>query len=94
MTLDLSSLFHATVNFESLERIMEEFSRTARISSYPPYNILKLKKNIYRISIALAGFKIEDLAITLEENILIIKSSKIMQVFKRPMHKKVLSSKK
>ena len=75
MTLDLSSLFHATIGFESLGRAMEELNRSTQTSSYPPYNIIKLEENIYRISIAIAGFKIEDIDITLVDSILIIKSS-------------------
>lgn len=75
MTLDLSSLFQATIGFEQLGRVLEEFSRSGQSSSYPPYNIIKIQDNIYRISLALAGFKIDDIDITLDDTILIIKSA-------------------
>ena len=44
MTLDLSSLFHATIGFDNLDRAMEELTRSTRTSSYPPYNIIKIEE--------------------------------------------------
>ncbi len=75
MTLDLSSLFHATIGFDDLGRILNDFANSEQPNSYPPYNILKLNDNKYRISLALAGFQIQDILITLEKDILTIKSS-------------------
>ena len=75
MTLDLSSLFHATIGFDDLGRILNDFANAEQSNSYPPYNILKLKNNTYRISIALAGFEANDILITLEKDILIVKSA-------------------
>ena len=63
MTLDLSSLFQATIGFDHLNRILDEFTRSSQSNSYPPYNILKIDNNIYRLSIAIAGFSIEDIAL-------------------------------
>ena len=75
MTLDLSSLFHATIGFDQLNRVFDDFSKSSQSSSYPPYNILKLDNSFYRLSMALAGFSINDIIITLDESILNIKSS-------------------
>ena len=74
MTLDLSSLFHATIGFDQLNRIFDDFSKSNQPGGYPPYNILKLDNNLYRLSMALAGFSIADISITLDANILNIKS--------------------
>lgn len=74
MTLDLSSLFHATVGFDELGRILNDFANSEQSNNYPPYNISKLNDNNYRISIALAGFQIKDIIIILERDILTIKS--------------------
>ena len=70
MTLDLTPLFHASVGFEHLTRMFEEITGKSHGNSYPPYNIYKIDKNKYRISIALAGFKNNEVEITLKENIL------------------------
>ena len=50
MTLDLSSLFHATVGFDDLGRVLNDFASSEQSNSYPPYNIIKLQNNTYRIS--------------------------------------------
>ena len=75
MTLDLSSLFHTTIGFDDIARILNNFANSEQANTYPPYNISKIDDYTYRISIALAGFETNDIDIILEKDILIIKSS-------------------
>ena len=75
MTLDLSSLFHTTIGFDDLARILNNFSNSEQANTYPPYNISKIDDYTYRISIALAGFETNDINIILEKDILTIMSS-------------------
>ena len=75
MTLDLSSLFHATIGFDDIARILNNFANSEQANTYPPYNISKIDDYTYRISIALAGFETNDIDIILERDILTIKSS-------------------
>ena len=77
MKLDLSPLFHTSIGFDHLDRFLEEFANKSQSSSYPPYNILKISEDNYRITIALAGFIAEDIVITLEEMELKISSKGI-----------------
>jgi HSP20 family molecular chaperone IbpA len=60
------------LGFDQLERLVE---RTAKSDSngYPPYNIEQLGENAFRISLAVAGFREDDLAITLEDRQLVIR---------------------
>ncbi|MFT3973930.1 MAG: Hsp20 family protein [Amaricoccus sp.] len=60
------------LGFENLDRLVE---RTAKSGSdgYPPYNIEQRGNASYRITLALAGFGEDDLAITLENNQLVIR---------------------
>jgi HSP20 family molecular chaperone IbpA len=60
------------LGFEQLERLVE---RTAKAASdgYPPYNIERLGDNDYRITLAVAGFREGELAITLEDRQLVIR---------------------
>jgi len=60
------------LGFEQLERLVE---RTAKAASdgYPPYNIERLGENDYRITLAVAGFREGELAITLEDRQLVIR---------------------
>ena len=74
MTLDLSSLFHATIGFDDLGRILNNFANTEQTNTYPPYNITKINHESYKISIALAGFEAKDISIILEKDVLTIKS--------------------
>ena len=67
-TLDLPSLHRATIGFD---RMFEELDRTFTNSAsqgYPPYNIVQVDEDNYRIEVAVAGFSMDDLDITHEKN--------------------------
>ncbi len=74
MPLDLSHLFHATIDLENFNRLLKSSLSKSTNSNYPHYNILKLDENNYRISLALAGFSKNNVEILLEENILVVRS--------------------
>src|SRR5271167_4469535 len=60
------------LGFDHLEQMIE---RAAKNSSdgYPPYNIEQLSPISLRITLAVAGFTMDDLQITLEDNQLVIR---------------------
>ena len=60
------------LGFEQLERLVE---RTAKGSGegYPPFNIEAVAENAYRITLAVAGFREDALAITVEDRQLVIR---------------------
>jgi len=60
------------LGFDQLDRLVE---RTAKAGNdgYPPYNIEQASDNRYRITLALAGFREEDLSITVEDRQLVIR---------------------
>ena len=59
------------LGFDQLERLVE---RTAKSDNgYPPYNIESTGENAFRITLAVAGFRDEDLSITLEDRQLVIR---------------------
>jgi HSP20 family molecular chaperone IbpA len=60
------------LGFEQLDRLVE---RTAKAGNdgYPPYNIEQRGDGAYRITLAVAGFREEDLAITIEDSQLVIR---------------------
>ncbi len=74
MTLDLSSLFHTTIGFDDLGKILNNFANSEQTNTYPPYNITKIDNDTYKVSIALAGFEAKDISIILEKDILTIRS--------------------
>jgi HSP20 family molecular chaperone IbpA len=60
------------LGFEQLERLVERTSKTAS-EGYPPFNIEAVADNAYRITLAVAGFREDDLAITVEDRQLVIR---------------------
>ena len=72
-TYDLSPLFRSTVGFDRLSRLMDSALRGEETApAYPPYNIERTGEDTYRISMAVAGFGEDDIAITVQENALTI----------------------
>lgn len=60
------------LGFEQLERLMERTSKSDN-NGYPPFNIEQNGPNAYRITLAVAGFAEDDLAITVEDRQLVIR---------------------
>ena len=59
------------LGFDQLERLAERAAKGAE--GYPPYNIEHLGQSGFRITLAVAGFSDDDLAITLEDRQLVIR---------------------
>ena len=76
MTLDLSSLFHTTIGFDDIARILNNFANSEQANTYPPYNISKVDDNNYIIEMALAGFNKDDIEIELADSELTVRSKK------------------
>ena len=68
-SLDLTPLFRSTVGFDRFSNLFDTALRdTENVPSYPPYNIEKLSDDEYRVVVAVAGFKEQDLTLTVQEN--------------------------
>ncbi len=74
-TMDLSPLYRSVVGFDRLADLLDAAS-TEAATGYPPYNIERTGENAYRIEIAVAGFKAEDLNIEVKENLLTVQGRK------------------
>lgn len=68
------SLFNSPLllGFDHFERMLDRVQKSAH-DGYPPYNIEQIGENGLRITIAVAGFRTEDLQITLEDSRLIVR---------------------
>jgi len=71
-TLDLPSLYRATVGFDRLFNEMERSFANSASNGYPPYNVAQIEDNEWMISLAVAGFSMDNLDITHEKNVLSI----------------------
>ena len=60
------------LGFDQLERLVERTAR-AGTDGYPPFNIEVTGENRFRITLALAGFRDEDLSITIEKRQLLVR---------------------
>lgn len=58
-----------------MDHLMNDFHRLDN-SGYPPYNVETVGDNQYQITLALAGFKRDDLEITVKEGLLTIEGNK------------------
>ena len=62
------------LGFDRLERLVERTAR-AGTDGYPPFNIEVTGQNSFRITLALAGFREEDLSITVEKRQLLVRGA-------------------
>jgi molecular chaperone IbpA len=83
MRYDWTPLWRSTIGFDRLFDVLDKVQRTAE-ESYPPYNIERYDENRFQISVALAGFAPDQVALTVEQNVLTLegrKSDKEEQTF-------------
>ena len=68
------SLFNSPLllGFDHFERVIDRVSKNTA-DGYPPYNIEQIGEGDLRITIAVAGFSREDLAVTVEDNQLTVR---------------------
>ncbi len=67
-TFDLSPFHRSVIGFERLARALE--SAPGGETGYPPYNIERLEEDRYRVTMAVAGFTVEDIDITVHDGVL------------------------
>jgi molecular chaperone IbpA len=76
-TFDFAPLYRSTVGFDRLFNLFDQLGGVdASTPTYPPYNIERTGDNSYRITVAVAGFKEDELAIETKENTLTIRGEK------------------
>ena len=68
---DFTPYRRSTVGFDRLFDFLENTGR-AEQDNYPPFDIEKLSDDQYRITLAVAGFKRDDIDITALQNMLVI----------------------
>jgi molecular chaperone IbpA len=74
-TLDFSPLYRSVVGFDRLADLLDAAAHESA-TGYPPYNIERTGDNEYRIEIAVAGFKPDELSIDVKEAVLTVTGRK------------------
>lgn len=75
-TYDFSPLYRSAVGFDRLAGLLESAARTSQENGWPPYNIETTGENAYRIEVAVAGFKPDELTLEVKENLLTVTGRK------------------
>ena len=73
---DLAPLYRSAIGFDRLAQLAEHAAANNGNTGYPPYNIELLGENRYRITMAVAGFSMNELEISSEGEKLLVKGNK------------------
>ena len=74
-TLNLPDFARATIGFDRMFDEMERSFANSASQGYPPYNIVQIDEDEYMISLAVAGFGMDNLEITKDGNVLTIEGT-------------------
>ena len=69
----LDTLSRALIGFDTMFDTLEHRFANQVSNNYPPHNIIKTGENQYEIQVAVTGFNKSEIAVTVENNVLVIK---------------------
>jgi molecular chaperone IbpA len=75
-TYDLNPLWRSTIGFDRFFDLVDAAQHAGSDDNYPPCNVERLSEDRYQISLALAGFWPDEIAITAEQNVLTVEGRK------------------
>lgn len=64
------------LGFDQFERALDRVTK-ATADGYPPYNVEQRSENALRITLAVAGFTMDDLTVQIEDNQLVIRGKQV-----------------
>ena len=73
---DCAPFRRSTVGFDRLFDMLENSTLGQGQENYPPFDLIKLGDNDYRIELAVAGFKPDEIDITAQQNVLVVSGRK------------------
>lgn len=73
---DFTPYRRSTVGFDRLFDMLEASARGTSGDNYPPFNLERVADDRYRITLALAGFKADEIDITAQQNLLVVAGKK------------------
>ncbi len=75
-SFDFSPLSRSSVGFDHLFDLLDSASRMAPTDNWPPYDIMRVGENQYRIAMSVAGFAPDEITITHEQQLLTVSGEK------------------
>ncbi|WP_213980754.1 Hsp20 family protein [Sphingomonas sp. dw_22] len=73
---DFTPFRRSAIGFDRLFDLLETSARQAGSENYPPFNLERVADDRYRITIAVAGFKNDEIDITAQQNLLLVSGRK------------------
>ncbi len=73
---DFSPLYRSMIGVDHMVDLIESAMRGEGDGNYPPCDVEKIGEDAYRLSLAVAGFRPEDLELTAQPNLLVIAGHK------------------
>lgn len=74
--IDFTPFRRSAIGFDRLFDMLEASARQAQTENYPPFNLERIEDNHYRITIAVAGFKADEIDINAQQNLLLVSGRK------------------
>ncbi|UYY59145.1 Hsp20 family protein [Sphingomonas sp. S2-65] len=74
--IDFAPFRRSTVGFDRLFDLLEASARQAGSENYPPFNLERVAEDRYRITLAVAGFKADEIDVTAQQNLLLVAGRK------------------
>ena len=74
---DFAPFRRSTIGFDRLFDLLENSSIAQGGENYPPFDLVRLDDNHYRINLAVAGFARDEIEITSQQNQLIVTGKKV-----------------
>ena len=71
---DFGNFRRSSVGFDRLFDMLE--NSTFGSENYPPFDLIKVDDNHYRIEVAVAGFRGDEIEITSQQNVLVLRGQK------------------
>ncbi|HEY4293195.1 hypothetical protein [Luteibacter sp.] len=65
--LDYAPLHRSSVGFDRVFDLLETTARNQASDNFPPFDSIRLDEDSYRVTMAVAGFRESDLAITTQD---------------------------
>lgn len=74
-SLDIPAIHRFGIGFDNMFDELMRVSAQQGNNNYPPYNIVQVNEDEYIISVAVAGFALENLSVTKDKKVLIIEGT-------------------
>lgn len=73
---DFTPYRRSAIGFDRLFDMLETSARQGSSENYPPFNLERLAEDRYRITLAVAGFKADEIDVTAQQNLLVVAGKK------------------